>query len=123
MCEIDHDDDGLCALWRESWVKARKPRACGSCQATIAPGDRYLKHFSIHDGDAHRASVCQPCGEAHKAFFEAHDVHLAPPDSVAYELNECINNSDADDDPARWQAMLDALKARREAARPRKESA
>jgi hypothetical protein len=117
MCEIDTYDVDEAAVWREAWVKARKERWCGACGARILVGDRYLKHFSVYDGSPHRAAVCLPCGEAHEAFGDEHNVHLAPPDSVDYELKECIQNSDEDDDAARWQAMLDALRARREAAR------
>lgn len=46
---------------RDETRRARKPRHCGMCSASIRPGDLYRVTTMIHDGDLYDWRECLPC--------------------------------------------------------------
>lgn len=106
MCMIDVDESP--ELWSESEVKARKNHRCDTCLTQIAKGDKYLKHFSIFQGDQSDAKMCWQCYQDRKDFAAAHGGVLAHPDGFIEMLNDCIYEGD-DDSDKNWRPMRDRI--------------
>lgn len=112
MCTIDIGDD--CAtVFRDQIRRARKEHTCDSCQCTIAPGDKYLSHASLHDGHWSSSKICKDCDEIRDAFARAHD-YFPFPSTLEETLEECIAEGDEESDTV-WGPMLARIQARREA--------
>lgn len=56
-CEID----GIADVWSETAHVARKSHQCDACREPICPGDKYVAHFIIYDGDTERVKRCWRC--------------------------------------------------------------
>lgn len=109
MCEFDYYDRP--EIWNQKLVKARKPHKCNCCGVNISPGEIYLKHFSVFDGQAYAEKMCDPCHTLMCEFSEAHEGFTWCPSDFPYSLNECI--SENDDDSPRWKEMLKEITQRR----------
>lgn len=120
MCFID-DDEGVCEVWSEREVTARKLYKCSCCSAPIEPGQRYLCHFSVYEGDPNQEKMCLTCRDARKVFSADPNHRLIPnPRSFDDFLEMCISEGD-EDSQTKWQPMLDGIKQRRRAARAARE--
>ena len=115
MCELHLDDSEPCTIWRENRHKARKVHKCDSCYRQIMPGQEYLYHFNVFDGDATTEHICAECANNRQEFADEHGGYLVPATQLSYYLQECI--SDEPESAERWQPMIDRIKASREAAR------
>lgn len=113
MCDIDFD--GYCEVWRENTRKARKEHKCSACRGKILPGDEYVEHFDIFEGDTNREKICSACNVDRIEFGNAHSVNLTP-GSWEHYLRECVYDGDDGQPDDRWLPMLNRLKARQKAA-------
>lgn len=112
MCSFGELDP--CSVWRETPHIARKEHHCGGCGGRIRPGEAYLSHFSIFEGDATSQACCFPCWVAREDFSREHDGNYFVPGMLAEVLGECV--AEGDEGSQRWQNHLDALRERRRAA-------
>lgn len=87
MCSIEPDE--ICSVWSTTWQMARKPHRCVCCGVTIDPGHRYLKHFSVFDGEASTDKACIFCGTMWESFIAAHGAGYAP-NMLEEMLDECV---------------------------------
>lgn len=110
MCYIGFD--GTCEVWNEAEQKARKPHRCSSCRRPIKVGEKYLRHFSIFEGDTTSEKMCVDCLEDRREFCDAHRIAGFPPSNLQHYLSECIADGDEESDQ-QWRPMLERLKARR----------
>lgn len=110
MCSIDYDN--YPELWRETERTARKAHRCDSCGGPIAPGSRYVDHFSKIDGEAYSEKLCADCKGARAEFCDAHGAGVCNPSYFPRLLSECVFDGDPESD-TRWRPMLTALQARR----------
>jgi hypothetical protein len=114
MCAIDLEP---CEVWREEERKARKAHRCDSCGGQIAPGSRYLSHFSVFEGEPTTRAMCLPCLADRKEFGDAHGT-LPIPSFFPQMLSDCIAEGDEESE-TKWQPMLERVQARgREAMAP-----
>ena len=58
MCDLDLEP---CEIWNEKKRKAQKSHECDCCGRMIRPGEIYLVHFSVYDGDTTSEKVCAEC--------------------------------------------------------------
>lgn len=86
MCSIDLDP---CSVWRETPRVARKPHLCDGCGQEIRPGDAYLVHFDIFEGEANNERACFVCWWVRQVFADAHGQSFAP-SGLWTQLDECI---------------------------------
>jgi len=124
MCVIDFDE--YCTIWNETERTARKQHKCSSCGGRIQPGEKYVDHFDVFEGEANHEKCCMACDVDRKEFGKAHEVSLGPGGWREY-LDECIAedseyDSDTDEyrpgeDAKRWIAMRERLKERRQRAK------
>lgn len=59
MCMIEMAEPWQ--VYEEKQVTARKPHACGECQRTIEPGERYEQTSALGDGSWQRYRTCRHC--------------------------------------------------------------
>lgn len=115
MCSVGFDGDA-CEVWSETPVVARKQHRCTACEGRIAPGDAYIRHFDIFEGEPSTAKMCFPCWLTREQFFQAHRDGLIPnPAALAETLSDCIEDGDEDSERV-WRPLLQAMYARKEAA-------
>lgn len=114
MCSIDLE---AAQVWIESDRRARKVHQCSCCCGAIAPGQTYLVHFSIMDGDVTSEKMCEPCQRLRDDFSEAHshypggrEAYIPTPSGLPGLLRECI--SEDDDGVDRWKLALAKIEAR-----------
>lgn len=107
MCDLELE---RAAVWRETPRRARREHRCDGCCCVIRPGDAYLSHFSIFDGEAHGEAMCFPCWFAREAFAELHGAHMNP-DYLWESIQDCIAEN-GDDDPDGWRGLLASIKRR-----------
>lgn len=110
MCYIELEP---CQVWSEHERKARKAHTCSCCRGPIAPGERYLVHFSVLDGDTTSEKCCLACNAARLEFGNAHD-SIPTPQYFPVLLADCIAEGDEESE-TRWKPMLQAIEARRPA--------
>ena len=115
MCVIDGGE--RCEVFTETWRKARKAHTCDSCHGVIAPGVRYLVNFALFEGHASSEKLCAPCDADRKVFSDAHGGNFIPsPSGFPELLQECVWEGNREGDPeskAKWEPMLETLRARR----------
>ena len=109
MCTIELDP---CSVWEDERPVARKPHTCDCCGAAIVVGERYLSHFSVYEGDPNRESGCAACDADITAFSDEHSGTRCAPWTLRELLHECLDNSDGDENDAKWREMLDRIKSR-----------
>lgn len=111
MCEIGGDDHA--DAWEDRVLTARKVHVCDGCGSRIAPGEKYLRFWSVTDGNHCSEKGCAACWFTRQAFGEAHSFYVVP--SYLHDsLRDCI---DEDDDEG-WRIALAALlRRKRRAAR------
>lgn len=85
-------------VYRDTIRTARKAHRCDCCPATIQPGEKYVSHFSITDGDAYSAKRCLPCQDVVRAIFDANDSDFLLYDAEMHE-DVCSLESDAETRP------------------------
>ena len=110
MCVIDVDE--YCEVWEESIVKARKPHRCSCCRAEIRPGEKYLKHWSIFQGDPQPGTLCLACNSDREIFAAAHQGVMAHPWGFDEMLCNCIADGDEESEK-QWKPMLERIRGRR----------
>ncbi len=110
MCMIDNGN--VCEFWSEAEVTARKPHVCCCCSRTIAKGEKYVRHFSVFEGDCERQKVCGQCFQDRETFAAAHGGYKVQPSFLRSSLQECIGEDDESD---QWRPMLARIDARGEA--------
>lgn len=120
MCVIELEP---CTVWQEHEVTARKAHMCDCCRGEIPAGARYVRHFSVFEGDASTEKLCKACEEVRQAFDLVHGTH-GTPSSMPDLLSECVSEEwtwspNEDDDErvltevgALWRQALDEMKAR-----------
>ena len=99
--------DGASFHWSTCWM---------CCRRIIRPGETYLVHFSVFEGDATSEKCCSECEAARKTFAAAHEGWLFTPGFLMEMLQECIGDSDDDGNP-QWSAMLARIHAERQKAK------
>lgn len=110
MCDIENNGHGdSFDVWRERMVRARKQHRCSSCDAIIAPGERYARLFWLSDGEHYSEVCCAACEDARRAFGEEHG-WLTPPSCLDDLLEQCVDSGD--EGSKRWQVTLDGIRAR-----------
>ncbi len=57
--------DERCAVWRATWVRARKTHECMACNETISATERYHRVNWVHDGTAGTYKHCARCWEVY----------------------------------------------------------
>lgn len=110
MCVIDLEP---CEVWRETKCKARKVHRCSCCRRAILPGEEYLQHFSVFEGDPTSAKCCAECERDRLEFARAHDGSLCTPGCLDMMLDGCIEE-EPETEP-RWGPMLARIEASRKA--------
>lgn len=111
MCDIDWSVDA--SVWNVRNVTARKPHACSCCGGTIASGELYIRHFSVHDGSPCSEKMCRPCAQISDLFAIEHK-STGVPSYMPQLLRECIDAEGADSEPGkRWTSALGEMRARR----------
>jgi hypothetical protein len=110
MCFIDLEP---CDVWRETRRRAVKEHLCSCCRRAIPPGEDYLVHFSLFDGDTHSAKCCAECERDRQEFARAHQGTLCAPDYLPDLIAECI--SEEPETEAMWRPMLARIEASRKA--------
>ena len=118
MCVIEDGD--RCSVWNETTVKARKRHKCDCCKGFIEPGQTYLKHFSVFEGDATYEKMCGQCEVDRKAFCDAHGGSLWLPSAMRETIRECVGQ-DAES-KAEWGPLLAQLDASRDRYRAQAET-
>jgi hypothetical protein len=88
MCSID-DDGEYSQVWEETERRARKTYHCIICGTHIMPGDRYVYHFSVYDGNTTQRRFCLLCKHERDAFTAAHGV-AHDPWQFSQDLRDCI---------------------------------
>lgn len=109
MCFIDLEP---CEVWSEKTVKARKPHKCGGCGAAIKPGEIYLRHFDIFEGNMSAECACGACSKSRDEFADAHGQSFIP-SRLDEMLWECIDGAASDEDTKRWRILYARLCSRR----------
>lgn len=101
-----------CTLFEERTRRARKPHVCTICRNAILPKEEYKVHFSVFEGEVYSAKVCDACQRDREAFNREHgfEAYVQP---AAFEgvVQECTY--EGDEEKARWQPILDRIRARR----------
>ncbi len=113
MCDTGELD--ACEVFDEQERTARKPHRCDCCQGFIRTGEKYLRHFSVLDGDPTSEKICTRCVADRKDFLDEHTGgQLTGPTNFRRMLQECVVE-DVHLAHNRWLPMWTQLKARREA--------
>ncbi len=105
MC--DFGDLDPCVIWEEAPAIARKWHRCDGCASLIAPGDAYLRHASLYDGNWTREAECFACWWIREDFGEAHRMRPLP-SQLSYDLVEC----GADQPDSEWRPHLASFRRR-----------
>ncbi len=116
MCELDLE---TCEVWREERRKARKAHRCSTCRADIRPGDVYVNHFSVFEGDATTEAMCLPCEDIAIRFAEHHGTRT-PPGSMLETLQDCFGQEGREywtDEDRGWRRDVASILWRWRAAR------
>lgn len=98
MCSLDLEP---CSVWRERVHVARKVRNCNSCGQVIRPGDPYLSHFDVFEGEANHEAACFVCWGVRQQFADAHGQSFAP-SMLDDQLWACIDG----DGESEWRDSL-----------------
>lgn len=93
MCAIDFDE--YCSVWIDECRTARTPKTCRVCGMQIQPGDPYLHHRSLFDGEWTTEAACAPCTLVRNDFCDAHGVGLVPSGLFEF-LRDCVVDGDED---------------------------
>lgn len=109
MCDMDSGE--TCSVWNEREIKARKAHRCASCHALVRPGEKYLRHFSVFDGEATDEASCLDCNADRRAFGSAEGHFIPSPGYFVEALQSCISDGD-DESDTKWRPMLDRIEAR-----------
>jgi hypothetical protein len=115
MCQVEFEDN--CGVWSETTITARKAHVCDCCGGPIKPGQKYLKHFSVHDGYPTSEKCCAPCQRVRAEFLKVHQT-VGTPGSMSPLLDECIDSERDEGNTkmvAKWRRALGAM-AKRKAA-------
>jgi hypothetical protein len=126
MCEVIFDE--VATVFVDKFRKARKTHRCQCCGSEIKPGDRYLRHFQICDGQAYDEKMCEACAADRAEFAKAPGHMLCAPSYFWELLSSCVHEDDDatfDEERGRyvpspanpWVPMLERLRARSAAAR------
>lgn len=112
MCEIYTGDDEAVDGYTEKRRTARKSHACDCCGGRILAGESYVYRSWIFDHAPESEKCCDPCGKDATEFNKEHHVSLFAHRVPEY-LDECVEEKEPGWE--KWQAMIDRMKARREA--------
>lgn len=126
MCEINLEP---CDVFQDTHRRARKPHVCDCCGGAIDPGEVYIAHFSVMDGDITAEKMCALCDLAAADFQQEHKTR-SNPSYMRELLEECLVDETGqesvyiDDEEtrqlmsataAKWKRYLDEMNERREA--------
>lgn len=93
MCNIDSSlYDNLADFWHPREVTAHKAHRCHACGGAIEPGQRYVRHFSVHNRDPCSEKMCSLCAAISADFEDVHGVAPVPSDLRA-TLSECTDGA------------------------------
>jgi hypothetical protein len=112
VCDLDYMEE--VTLWREDWRTARKGHRCSACRGPVAPGERYVVHFSVFDGSAASEKICGLCYADRGEFAQDHESLIPVPSAFLDALVECVD--EGPEEKARWGPVLDNMRARQVAA-------
>lgn len=116
MCEMDDYDAEPVGFWQETPVKRSSwQRRCSACSALIAKGEPYLSVSYGAGGDAWRESMCSACRDVAETFSKEHDSYRLTPSGLFDAVERCVELG-TEEEAARWQAVLDVMRARNRAA-------
>lgn len=117
MCELAEPDD-CCTIWDETAPRARKRHSCDSCGGPIEPGEVYIRHKQLYEGDWDTQRACLACVVARETFESAHGDCSLSPRGFPEALLSCIHEGDERSD-AKWAPMFAALETRGVAKEPK----
>lgn len=66
--------DGEADIYKVKPVRARKTHRCYECQRAIQPGEPYLRHFQVYEGEPFSCAVCRDCAYVRQLI---HDLEIA----------------------------------------------
>lgn len=115
MCVLDLEP---CDVWEESVHLARKEHVCSSCCLPIRPGDAYLSHFQVFEGEPFREKMCFVCWLAREEFAESHGVRCLP-SALDDLVRSCIDDGLAKAGNP-WRPVLAVILRRFRGSRMRK---
>jgi hypothetical protein len=118
MCDVSIDD--VCEVWRQTPRTARKEHRCRTCHGRILPGERYIVHFAVYDGDPCSEKMCGPCDAAAAEFAAHHDGTRFVPSATMETLRDCYMEENRDgwtDQDRRWRSLVAGMLVRGRAAR------
>jgi hypothetical protein len=70
-----------------------------------------MRHFSVYDGNALSSRACLACADVIDDFASKHDGMRFHPGYMITAIQHCLDESD--EEAPHWQAVLDAIEARR----------
>ena len=117
MCDLY--DLEPCTVWRETPRTARKQHRCDGCGAFIRPGEVYLAHFNVFEGEASNEKACFACWWALEDFGNHHGQRMAPA-NLSWMLSDCYGGEGRGywtDEDRLWRRYHAALLKRTRAAR------
>lgn len=108
MCEVDLEPS---SVWMETTQLSRKTKKCYICNWNIKPGDKQIKHFSVHDGNVTHSIHCLACEHVRNEFYDAHG-QLMCPEYTAEMLHECMINGGSKLEEKTWRDALAGIRRR-----------
>lgn len=112
MCYID--TDSYSEVWNEKEQKARKNHKCDCCNGPILKGEKYIRHFSIFDGQVTSEKCCESC-QYDRSDFSKHHEHWTPSPGCTKELvHECLMERESFPMMLKWARTLKRMNKRKE---------
>lgn len=112
MCDIELEP---CEIFQETQVKARKQHVCSCCGGLIKPGETYVKHFSLMDGDVTSEKSCAACVALAAEFKKVHGTY-SNPSFMPELLQDCIESEEYEGNTAmveKWTKEIEAMDQRK----------
>lgn len=118
MCMIESKN--YADIWREKVVTARMVHFCNCCIARISPGEKYMTHFSLHEGDCGTGCLCIECKSDREVFAAAHNGFVHAPRDFFGAVYDCVADGDEESE-LKWKPMIERIEASRTNYRKEKE--
>jgi len=115
VCDWSADGNYVQAFSEEQ-RRSRKARKCSTCGGRIKEGERYVRFFWVHDGDACSSSQCLFCNVAYEAFRSEHREYPMP-NELWSGLIECLDGvNKREPEAVAWRNALAGMKRRERVA-------
>lgn len=111
MCYIDVDS--YSEVWNERVVTARKEHRCDCCQGIIVPGAKYIRHFSIFEGEITSEKLCVDCDGDRQEFSKRHEYWTPSPGATRGLVKECLHAREDFSSMLLWARTLKRMEKRK----------